>query len=438
MAHIIPFRGYRYNPQKVDNLGAVMSPPYDSVSEEEKTALYRLHEYNAVRLDLGMDYEDDDDSNNRYTRAAALMRQWIDECVLIRDKEDAVYMYEQDIEYNGTHFSNKGFVALLKLEEFSNGIIMPCEETITSSKRDRYKLLEHTNTDSSMINCMYIESDNSLMNLMTEISDREPVMKFSTLDGIQQRLWEITDKQTIAFIQKNFDDKRLFITDGQNRYETCLAYKKQMSEQNPNHTGQEKYNYIMTLLTDANNDGLVQLPVHRLISRPKGFREDYFISAVQDHFRIEKIIVDADVKEFVETMRRQIATPRKENRIAVYCGGDYFYRLILKDTQYLETIMPDKSPAYRGLDVTVLNHLLLEEVLGINENNYHEQVTFTKRLLSGVKKVQQGEYNCIFIINPTKASQISAVAVAGEKMPERSISIFPKPATGILFNRLDD
>ena len=102
------------------------------------------------------------------------------------------------------------------------------------------------------------------------------------------------------------------------------------------------------------------------------------------------------------------------------------------------SVLPDKSEAYRRLDVTVLNKLILEEILNIDEEHYHERVTFTKRPLEGVKKVKNGEYGCIFIINPTKPSQISDVAMAGEKMPERSISIFPKPSTGIVFHKVDE
>ncbi|MCX7714444.1 MAG: DUF1015 domain-containing protein [Clostridia bacterium] len=435
MANIIPFKGYRYNKEKVGNLGAVMSPPYDSISKEEQAALYSVHENNVVRLVLGMEYENDTDSNNKYTRAANYLNEWIAKDILVRDKKDAIYLYEQIITVNDTQFSNKGFVVLLELEEFEKGGIMPCEQAITSSKMDRFNLLKATRANISMINCMYVETEKVLANMINELSEEEPDMDFVTEEGTRQRLWMITYEPTIEFIKKNMADKRIFITDGQNRYETCLEYKKQMMEQNPNHTGKEPYNYIMALLINAHADGLVQLPVHRLVSCPQGFKEDYFVSGAQDHFKVEKIIVDTNIEELVDTMKKQIATPRKENRIALYCGEDYFYRLTFTDREYLKNLMPDKSEAYRSLDVTVLNELLLNELLHIDESNYHEYVTFTKKSVEGVRAVKDKKYDCMFLINPTKPYQISEVAIAGEKMPERSICIFPKPATGIIINK---
>lgn len=138
-------------------------------------------------------------------------------------------------------------------------------------------------------------------------------------------------------------------------------------------------------------------------------------------------------------MKKQIATPRlDENRIAVYCGGNYFYRLILKDREYLKTILPDKSDAYRSLDVTVLNTLVLDELLNISHDNYREYIGFTKRASKWITAVQEGESPCLFMINAVKHEQIRAVAMAGEMMPERSIFLFPKAATGVVVHKFDD
>lgn len=437
MANIIPFNGYRYNENKIEDLGKVMAPPYDSISDEERNSLYELDPYNSVRLVLGMPYLNDSDTNNCYTRAADTLNQWINDEIIIRDSDDVIYMYEQEIKVNDTHFTNRSFISLLELEQFSKGGIMPCEETITSSKKDRYQLLSHTNANISMINCMYIETEKHLANIINDISETTPTMDFQTPEGIRQRVWKISDPEIINEFQASMKNKPLYITDGQNRYETCLDYKEHMQKNNPNHTGDEKYNYIMTLFTDAHEDGLVQVPVHRLITCPKGFNEEYFVAGAQDHFKVEKIIVDTSIQELVDTMKKQIATPRKQNRIALYCGGNYFYRLTILEDGYLNELMPDNSEAYRSLDVTVLNNLLLSELLNINSDNYHERVTFIKRSDTGLEKVRNKEYDCIFLINAAKPSQISGVATAGEKMPERSICIFPKPVTGIVFNKLD-
>lgn len=438
MAEIKPFRGYRYNPEKINDLGKVMAPPYYAISDEARETLYARDQYNAVRVVIGRDSTEDDLENNRYTRAAQTLQKWIEEDILTRDEADTIYLYEQDMTMHDAHFSSKGFIVRLRLEDFSKGIVVPCEEAAPSSKKDRYDLTNQTKMNISMIDCMYTDPDNAILSIMTEISDTDPDMRFETMDGIMQSIWTITAPQDIAYIIEHFRNKPLFITEGQNRYETALLYRDEQQKQNPDHTGEESYNFIMALLTNANNDGLVQMPIHRLVSKDTGIKEERFVAMAQEHFRVERIIVDAEMEEFVSTIQHQIATPRKENRIAVYFGGNYFYRLIFNDPDYMKELLPEKSEAYRSLDVTVLNHLLLEDILHISDEDYPTCVTFTKRLVHGVRKVQEGEYDCIFIINSAKISQIMGVAAAGEKMPQRTVNIFPRPATGIVFNSLED
>jgi uncharacterized protein (DUF1015 family) len=180
------------------------------------------------------------------------------------------------------------------------------------------------------------------------------------------------------------------------------------------------------------------MPVHREV-KCKRFREDYFVAGVQDHFKIEKIIVDSDGMSIAETMKRQIATTRSETRIAAYCGGDYFYRLILKDKDYIKNeIYPEMSKAYCGIDIVVLNKLIIDDVLHIKDEEYDERVNATRSHSSCLKSVQNGDYDIMFIMNPVKSEQIKNVTAAGEKLPEATVSVFPKPSVGVLINIKED
>ncbi len=437
MANIKPFRGYIFNQQKISDLGAVMAPPYDAITDEEREMLYNRHDYNAIRLTRGMQHDTDNDENNRFTRARDFLSEWIEQEILKRDPESAIYMYEQVIEYNGSTFSTRGFVSLLELEEVGKNVI-PCEDTTPVNKADRYNLLSETKANFNMISCMFIEPEQGLTRLMTEISDTVPALSFSIEDGSKEKLWKITDPGKINYIVETLKPHTLYIVDGQNRYETSLKYQATCKENNPNHTGKEPYNYIMTLLTSSYDDGIVQLPYHRLVKSKKPFNESYFVSACQDNFLVEKIIVDSDTSNFIETIKKQIAVPRDRQKLAVYCGGEYFYRLILKDDAPLRTILPEKSNAYRMLDVTVLNKLVLEDILMIPEENYDERIEYTKSVSEGISKVDNGEFVCLIAVNPVKTEQIRAVAMAHERMPSHSICVFPKPVTGVLFNILED
>ncbi|MCI5605024.1 MAG: DUF1015 domain-containing protein [Clostridia bacterium] len=438
MANIKAFKGYRYNSEKINNIGTVVSPPYYNISDKEKAELYDLSEYNSIRLFSGKELEDDTEQNNRFTRAANYLHDWIEKDILKRDEKLAIYMYEQTMQVYDVQYSNRTFVALLELEEFNETRIMPCEEVREVSLQDRYDFLTATNADLSMITCLYVEREKDLLNLMNELSEEKPDVEFESSDNVHQRLWAITYQPTIDFITEHFKNMPLYITDGQTRYETCLKYRNYMKANNPDHDGTEPYNYTMVALANSNSDGLVVLPVHREV-KCKRFREDYFVAGIQDHFKIEKIIVDADGYDLVETMKKQIATTKQEIRIAAYCGGNYFYRLTLTDKDYIKNnILPEMSKAYCGIDIVVLNKLIIDDILHVGEDEYEERVHATRSHSSCLRNVQAGEYDIMFIMNPIKTEQIKNVTAAGEKMPKNTLSVFPKPSVGVIINVKED
>lgn len=439
MANIKPFKGYRYNIEKTGDLRTVVSPPYYNIKPEQKELLYNLSEYNSVRLFSGTDNETDTETHNKFTRAAEWLKQWIKDGILVRDSELAIYVYEQTLDVHNVQYKNRSFVALVELEDFSNGVIMPCEETREVSRRDRYDFLTHTNADLSMISCLYMEREKDLLNLMTEISEGEPEAEFDSFDDVHQRLWKITDKKTIDFITERFRDIQLYITDGQTRYETCLKYRDYMRENNPAHTGDEPYNYTMVSLSNSNADSLAILPVHRKIKMPKGFKADYFIAGIQDHFKIEKIIVDEQDERIADTMKKQIATTRNETKIAMYYEDNFFYRMTLKDKGYIKKeILTDKSETYCGLDMVVLHNLVIDDVLHIKKDDYEKCVHSSRSAHRCVDSIENGEADVVFIVNPVKTEQIRGVVEAGEKLPLRTLSVFPKPSVGVLINIMED
>lgn len=438
MVNIIPFKGYRFNSEKISNPGAVMAPPYDTISRNEQDELYSRDEYNIVRLNKGIRYDSDNDVENCFTRSAKLLREWIDKNILTEEEDTAFYLYEQRVIYKNATYANLGLVGLLELQDLNNGNILQCEKSNEKSKPARMELLKHTKSNFSMINCIYMEYEKTLMNKLNEITEKsKPDMEFKTHETIigedvSQRVWVIKNPETISFIQNILKNHTFYIADGQTRYDVSLAYKKECEKNNPNHTGEEPYNYIMALFTNAFDDGLIQLPVHRLVKFKKRFAEDFFVACAQDYFKVEKIIVDTASEEFAETMKRQIATARKENRFAIYCGGNYFYRLTLKAPEHIKELLQDASDAYCSLDVTVLNQVILKELLNIDDTEMNECVSYTTRSTYGMEQVKSGEYGCLIVVNPVRASQICGVATAHERMPERSMFIFPKASTGVV------
>ena len=443
MANIKPFRGYRYNPDKVD-MSSVVSPPYYNMLKEDRDAFYEKSSYNSVRLFTGKKSETDTTEDNIFTRAKDYLASWIENEILVRDKEPVIYMYEQTIEVSsGAQYSNISFVALVELEDFGSGVIMPCEKPHEVSMGDRYELLAATNADLSMINCLYVEKEKELYNLMNELHEEEPDVEFSSGEksgeNVHQKLWKISYKPTIDYIVEQFRDKALYITDGQTRYETCLQYRNYMKANNPNHTGKEAYNYAMVSLANSKSDGLVMLPMHRGVKTPRKFSEAMFLANSQDHFKMEKIIVDSGDQDLIQTMLRQIVTVKNETRISAYCGGNYFYRMILTDDDYIKKeVYPEMSKEYCHLDIVALNKLIIDEVLHVDEENYDQYVTASRSYNACFRGVRDGSYDIMFVLNPVKVDQIRNITAVGEWLPELTVSVYPKPSVGVLINVKDD
>lgn len=445
MANIKPFRGYRYNTEKIDSLSSIVSPPYYNMTTEDKDAFYEKSPYNSVRLFAGKKKETDTAEDNIFTRAKNYLNDWIKNEILVRDKEPVIYMYEQTIAVaSEALYSNISFVALVELEDFGSGVIMPCEKPHEVSMGDRYELLAATNADLSMINCLYVEKEKDLYNLMNELHEEKPDIEFSSSapagENLHQKLWKISYQPTIDFIVEQFKDLPLYITDGQTRYETCLQYRNYMKANNPNHTGKEPYNYAMVSLANSKSDGLVMLPVHRGVKCPRKFSEAMFLANSQDHFKMEKIIVDSGDKDLIDTMLKQIVTVKNETRISAYCGGNYFYRMILNNDDYLKKeVYPEMSKEYCHLDIVALNKLIIDEVFHIDdEEKYEQYVHATRSYNACFRGVNDGTYDIMFVLNPVKVDQIRNITAVGEWLPELTVSVYPKPSVGVLINVKDE
>lgn len=437
MANIKPFKAYFYNSAKVGDVSTVVAPTRYNISDDVKNELYKSNEYNAIRLFDGKSYDQDTETSNKYTRSAEYLKEWIKNDILVRDDEDAIYLYEETVEMNGNRYQNMTFVALLEIEELGGDIRM-CEEVREISKNDRYDLVKATNADISIISCLYINRDKQLLSMMNTLSQNTPDIEFDSIDfGMYQRIWRITDKDTIERIVGLLKGSKLYIIDGQTRYTTCLQYRDYMRDNNPKHTGKEAYNYTMVSLFDSNSDGVAIMPEHRKIKLPNGFSEDYFIAAVQDHFKIEKIIVDPQDDSITETMKSQIKTKRLETKLAVYCGGNYFYRLTLTNPNYIkEELLPEMSKHYCGLDTVVLRNLIINDIFGIEED-YAELVSTSISTNECMRAIEEGTADVIVVMNPVKVEQIQAVTGENELLPFRTVSMFPKPSVGSIINIKD-
>ncbi|MCA9103519.1 MAG: DUF1015 domain-containing protein, partial [Planctomycetales bacterium] len=166
MPDIRPFAALRYDPGHVGSLSDVIAPPYDVIDPPLQDALYKRHPANVIRLILGREEPGDDESNNRYTRAAGFLKNWQREGVLRGESEPALYVYHQEFEYAGERFTRRGFMARVRLERFGEGKIYPHEETMSGPKADRLNLTRACRANLSQIFGLYPDPEGDAQTLL--------------------------------------------------------------------------------------------------------------------------------------------------------------------------------------------------------------------------------------------------------------------------------
>ncbi len=422
MAEIRPFKALRFNTEKAGAIGELVCPPYDIISEEQRVAYLQRNPHNIIRLELPK-------GDHPYEQAGETLQKWLAEGILQQDEQEGLYIYEEEFTVNGLHTKFKGCIVRVKLEEFSKGVVLPHEETLSKAKEDRFNLMKATDCNFSQIYSLYMDPTHAITQQLDALSEGTPVHELTDGDGVTHRLWIVTEPAAIAPICEAFADKKLYIADGHHRYETALNYRNYCREQKKGNGGEE---YVMMMLVDMEHPGLVVLPTHRLVRDLPSFDAEKLLEGCKAYFTVsrEEHITEAEAK-----LKSLYEAGKKS--FAFYDGGEGYTLLTLKDEQILAQLLPEKSAASQGLDVTVLHTLILEKIFGIDAENMAKQInlTYVKQFEEAVASVRNGSAQCAFILNPTKVTEIRDVAAAGEKMPQKSTYFYPKLITGLVMNR---
>ncbi|WP_366921652.1 DUF1015 domain-containing protein [Metallumcola ferriviriculae] len=428
MAEIVPIKGLRYNPKMVAHLEEVTTPPYDVIGPEAQNRFYEQHPYNIIRLELGKTYPDDDTDNNRYTRASEIFKQWQRDGILVQDSTPSLYLYRQEFSINGNTYNRTGFITGLKCVDYGRGEVLPHEETLPKAKTDRKLLLESCQANFSPIFGLYDEEEKSSQKLLLKVcQSKEPDCTVSDSTGVIHRLWAVTDIDVINKVQKNLFAKTIYIADGHHRYETALKHAEEMKAK-----GHDGYGHIMITLVNLHDDGLIILPTHRMIKNTSAEDLTRLLAESNKYFIIEKVAADAGALE-------DRLNETSKSAFAIYAGGDQAYFLTLRPDCYPETLYGlDKSLHWRKLDVAILHSMLLENVLGLGsaERASGDFITYTRNGKDTIDKVKNGDFCFSVLMRPTQVEQVTDVAGAGDKMPQKSTYFYPKLITGLVINPL--
>ncbi len=424
MAEIKPFRGLRFNTEKAGMIEELVCPPYDIISDTQRQSYLEKNPNNIIRLELPK-------GETPYEQAKQILNSWLEQQILKRDEQEAVYIYEEEFSVNNIHTKFKGCIVRVKLEEFSKGVILPHEETLSKAKQDRFNLMKATNCNFSQIYSLYMDPEHKITNRLDLLSSEAPQIELTDNDGVTHRLWIVTDKEQIAAVCDDFADKKLYIADGHHRYETALNYRNYCRENNIGNGGE---NYVMMMLVDMEHPGLVVLPTHRIVRDLPTFNAEKLLEECGEYFDIEPNIDTTAVENRLKKLYDE-----GKKAFAFYSGNGQCTILVLKDIGVLAQLLPEKSKASQQLDVTILHTLVLEKIFGIDAENMAKQInlTYVKQFDDAIAAVDNGAAQCAFILNPTRVTEIRDVAAAGEKMPQKSTYFYPKLITGLVMNCLN-
>ena len=431
MAEIRPFKGIHYNPKHVQDYAAVICPPHDIISPALQDELYNRNEFNFVRLEYGKTQPDDNEKNNRYTRSAATLEQWLKKSILETDGKPTIYLHDHMFTLDGTQYKRRGIIVRVKLEEWAKNIIKPHENTLAVTKSDRLSLIRALQANTSPILAMFEDRQQQVYSTIVRQTQRIPIVDARIVNGEGHKVWSITDNSMIETITKALAQQLLYIADGHHRYESALAYSKER-----NKPGDSAFNYVMMELVDFSHNGLKILAPHRMVKGVPQTVLDGLMPKLEEFFLVEKAPLNA------AEMRKQMdeffaGTDGVRFGIIGLTAGSLL-KLKLKDTAAAAAAIPGAhSELYKKLDVSILDHLLLEKLMGMSAEGDKTGLAYSADLAEVTARVSSGEYQIGVLLAPVTPSTIKAISDAGDKMPPKSTYFYPKDPSGLVLNRLN-
>jgi uncharacterized protein (DUF1015 family) len=434
MAEIHPMNGIRYNTRLVKDLAEVICPPYDIISPQQQGELYQRSPYNFVRVEYGQEMPQDSPSDNRYTRAAAFLDQWLKNEVLTIDGSPSIYIDDHYFTHKGKELKRRGMVVRIRLEEWHRMVVRPHEGTRAGPKSDRVNLIRALKANTSPILSTYEDRDKAIHQVLSRATSDKPLARVRKLEGERHDLWAVTRPDELNRIISALANEPVYIADGHHRYESALVYQREQVAIHPDAPPDAAFNFVMMTLVAFDDPGLLILPPHRLLRGLSQSKLEELKSELPAFFEMEKMpFKGADIWHKLDEWQ----SAGDNLRLVVFgLDGDNFLLLALRDLEAAARFMPSFHTAiYRKLDVSLVDHIILEEMLGIKPEG-DAGIAFNYDREDSVKKVQSGEFQLAFIIKPVRPETIKAISDASDRMPRKSTYFYPKLPSGLVVNRL--
>jgi uncharacterized protein (DUF1015 family) len=453
MADIHPFRAFRYatDPARADDAqplspAQLVTQPYDKITPALQDRYYAASPYNLVRIILGRKEANDNPANNVYSRAAGYFRDWRRQGILRQDSQPSIYVYSQRFTSPGStiKIERRGFIALGRLEDYSAGVVFRHEQTLAKPKADRLDLLRATRANFGQLFMLYEDSGQieSLLN-----TSAEPDIALTDENGVDHRVWRVSDPVIIASVRTAMAGKKLIIADGHHRYETALTYRNECREtecrENASRTASSSaaqsasapYDFAMMTFVNINNPALIILPTHRVVHSLANFSDDGFRNSARAFFDVDELDASLDARGATAILRE---CGRAGTSILAVTANRAF--LLHHPNPNAAEVFAGLSIRQQSLDVVQLHKILLENVLHLSEESIRNQqnISYVRDTAEALSQLQADPpANVVFLMNPCRVSQVRDIAFAGEVMPQKSTDFYPKLLSGLTVYALD-
>ncbi|MBR5831985.1 MAG: DUF1015 domain-containing protein [Bacteroidales bacterium] len=416
MSIIKAFKGLR---PPVEIVKELASRPYDVLNSAEARVEAGGNPHSLLHVtkaEIDLPEGTDEHSQEVYDKVVENYNMFKNNGWLVQDEEEKLYIYAQTMDSRTQY----GIVACAHSEDYMNGIIKKHELTRKDKEEDRMIHVRITNANVEPVFFAYPahqEIDAIVENI---VKNQKPVYDFvGKEDGFGHTLWVIDDKKTIDRLVEIFDKDipAMYIADGHHRSAAAALIGQEKKAQNPNHTGEEEYNYFMTVIFPDNQ--LKIIDYNRVVKDLNGLSKDEFLAALNEAFVVEK-------------MGTEIYKPSKLHEFSVYIDGEW-YKLNAKPGTY-----NDNDPI-GVLDVTILSNLVLDKILDIKDLRTSKRIDFVGgiRGLGELKRrVDNGEMVAAFALYPVSMQQLIDIADSGNIMPPKTTWFEPKLRSGLVIHEL--
>ncbi len=427
MARVRTFRAWRYSHDQRD-ITPLTSPPYDVLSPAQR-AEYAADPHNVVALELPEGPSDPHVSGNRYDAARATWDSWRAEGVLAQDEHPCLYLLEQRFDLAGRALRRRAFIAEVGLEPFDAGIVLPHERTLPKALGDRFELTKATAANFSQIFGLFGDPDDSSDAIFDAGSRGEPIATATGKDGVESILWACRDTELAERFTALIADKQVFIADGHHRYTTALAYRDLVradaAARGTFPPADSNAEYVLMALVNMDDPDLAVLPYHR-IADGRAFDAAAFKKGLERNFELSELASGhpGGVLEGHDRAAFLVKTSADERPLLA---------VLRPDIDPVRALAVDRSASWKGLDVAILQELVLWPLLGIHPDHPDtlERLRFTNDAHAAMQAT--AEHDVAFILRPTKLSELRAVSLAGETMPQKSTYFYPKLLSGMVF-----